>query len=424
MCDTIVALGNSTIDGKTLFGKNSDRPPNEAQLIVYYPSKEYESEDQLKCTYIEIPQVSKTHAVYLSKPHWMWGAEMGANEHGVVIGNEAVFSNEAVPETGLLGMDLLRLGLERGNTAKDTLDIIITLLETHGQGGVCEQDGIMMYHNSFIIADRNSAWVLETSDRRWVAEKVTDVRSISNAYTIGENWDFSSKDIINHAIEEGWCEREEDFNFAEAYGNTAMRYLARCDDRLEFTRKSLAEKKGELSFNDIASILQSHPSNWTPWNQEQAAVCQHPSHENAYSTTGSQISILRNSPVHLFTGSSSPCLSVYWPFRFEDPDIYAGFNIGGKQYNPTSYWWRREKINREIWLRHNQAIEMYPKIAELQERVLNLEGISDDQSDITRLIAEHETLLERFVEEREEDKRVVDEFEEYLCKLNKNADIP
>ncbi len=44
MCDTIVDLGNSTVDGQTLFGKNSDRPPNEAQLIVYYPSKEYESE--------------------------------------------------------------------------------------------------------------------------------------------------------------------------------------------------------------------------------------------------------------------------------------------------------------------------------------------------------------------------------------------
>lgn len=50
----------------------------------------------------------------------MFGAEMGANEYGVVIGNEAVFSKDDYPSmnargknNGLLGMDLLRLGLVR-----------------------------------------------------------------------------------------------------------------------------------------------------------------------------------------------------------------------------------------------------------------------------------------------------------------------
>lgn len=35
---------------------------------------------QLRCTYITIPQAPATLAVVLSKPSWMWGAEMGANE--------------------------------------------------------------------------------------------------------------------------------------------------------------------------------------------------------------------------------------------------------------------------------------------------------------------------------------------------------
>jgi len=34
MCDTIVALGNSTTDGNVLFAKNSDREPNEAHEVV------------------------------------------------------------------------------------------------------------------------------------------------------------------------------------------------------------------------------------------------------------------------------------------------------------------------------------------------------------------------------------------------------
>ena len=47
----------------------------------------------------------------LSKPAWMWGAEMGANDAGVCIGNEAVFTklnSEKDVEEKLLGMDLLR----------------------------------------------------------------------------------------------------------------------------------------------------------------------------------------------------------------------------------------------------------------------------------------------------------------------------
>lgn len=63
----------------------------------------------LQCTYIEVEQVWKTHAVILSRPSWLWGAEMGANEHGVCIGNEAVWTKEPVGEgEALLGMDLLR----------------------------------------------------------------------------------------------------------------------------------------------------------------------------------------------------------------------------------------------------------------------------------------------------------------------------
>ena len=65
----------------------------------------------LQCTYIEIDQASKTLAVILSKPAWMWGAEMGANEAGVCIGNEAVWTQlngEDDFTERLLGMDLVR----------------------------------------------------------------------------------------------------------------------------------------------------------------------------------------------------------------------------------------------------------------------------------------------------------------------------
>lgn len=62
-----------------------------------------------QCTYIEIEQAAQTHAVVLSRPAWLWGAEMGANEHQVCIGNEAVWGKESADgDEALLGMDLVR----------------------------------------------------------------------------------------------------------------------------------------------------------------------------------------------------------------------------------------------------------------------------------------------------------------------------
>ena len=85
MCDTFVMMPEMTADGSVIFGKNSDREPNEAQALEYYPPAQYPPGQKLKCTYLEIPQVRETFATLVSRPFWMWGAEIGANEKGVTI---------------------------------------------------------------------------------------------------------------------------------------------------------------------------------------------------------------------------------------------------------------------------------------------------------------------------------------------------
>ena len=71
-----------------------------------------------------------------------------------------------------------RLGLERGETAQQGLDIITALLDAHGQGGPCTPNPSTALEgwgsNSFMICDRSEAWVLETTGKsHWAAEKVT-----------------------------------------------------------------------------------------------------------------------------------------------------------------------------------------------------------------------------------------------------------
>ncbi|HEY7544747.1 MAG TPA: peptidase U34, partial [Blastocatellia bacterium] len=118
MCDTLVAVPPATADGAVWFAKNSDREPGEAQVVEHLPRKSFRSDSTLRATHIEVAQSRERYETVISRPFWMWGAEMGANEHGVAIGNEAVFTRLPYAQTGLTGMDLLRLALERANSAR------------------------------------------------------------------------------------------------------------------------------------------------------------------------------------------------------------------------------------------------------------------------------------------------------------------
>ena len=68
-----------------------------------------------------------------------------------------------------------RLGLERGSTAKEALDVIVALLDEHGQGGNYYEDpaSCHSFQSAYLIVDREEAWVLETVGKYWAAEKIT-----------------------------------------------------------------------------------------------------------------------------------------------------------------------------------------------------------------------------------------------------------
>ena len=214
MCDTFVALADATANGSVILAKNSDREPNEAHEVVFVAGGAHDPGAELRCTYITIPQVEHTNAVLLGKPYWIWGAEMGANSHGVVIGNEAVFTK--VPyekEPGLIGMDLLRLGLERADTAEAAVTVITDLLSRYGQGGNCGHTHDLRYHNSFLVTDPGEAWILETAGREWAARRIEGSGSISNAITIGGRFNRSSPGLVDRAVAEKWSAGPDELRF-------------------------------------------------------------------------------------------------------------------------------------------------------------------------------------------------------------------
>ncbi|MFX1375481.1 MAG: C69 family dipeptidase [Promethearchaeota archaeon] len=344
MCDTFVALGNASRDGTVIFGKNSDRPFNEVQLIVYVPQRKHERGDILKCTYIKIPQVQKTNAIILSQPWWMWGAEMGANEYGVVIGNEAVYTHEPIRSIGLLGMDLLRLGLERGKSAKESLTIITSLLEKYDQGGGCAyNDPGWMYHNSFLIADPLEAYVLETADEWWVAEKVKSIRSISNSLSIRGQGDLRRDGIIPHAIEKNFCEDDKDFDFAVTFSGSPISSIPSPYSRQGKASILLKDNIGNITPKLMMNFLREH----------EAGICMH----GGFESTGSQVSHLMKTKksIHWFTGTTLPCVSIYKPYAF--PIEGQKFYDSGpySMINSDWFWCKHTKmkpINRKTELRN------------------------------------------------------------------------
>lgn len=321
MCDTLAIVGPDRV----LFAKNSDRDANEAQLLDWQPRREHPAGARLKCTWIEIPQVRATHAVLLSRPYWMWGAEMGTNEHGVTIGNEAVFTRERYANAGLTGMDLLRLALERAATAEEAVRTIVDLLGQHGQGGLCslERKGFT-YHNSFIVADPRSAFVLETAGAHHAVESITGARSISNGLTIP-----------------GFAERHSDFIKTRVCG---------CRSRRPRTQR-LAEQAS--SAGDLMQILrdhgESHEQPHYSWvNGGLNAPCVHSGGLLASSqTTGSWVAELAPGAVrHWATATAAPCTSLFKSVAVERPlDLGAAPT---NQADDESLWWRHERLHRTV----------------------------------------------------------------------------
>ena len=105
----------------------------------------------------------------------------------MAIGNEAIYTKTFraaaqayraghSPALGLLGMDLVRLALERSRSAAQAIDVLGSLVERYGQfgSGVPTKDHAAGgYDNAFLVADPSEAWVLEAFGQQWAARRLS-----------------------------------------------------------------------------------------------------------------------------------------------------------------------------------------------------------------------------------------------------------
>lgn len=370
MCDTFVALGNSTSNGSVLFAKNSDREPSEPHIIVRIPHKKHILGEKVKCTYIEIDQTSETNDVFLFKPSWIWGAEMGVNEYGVVIGNEAVFTKHRQGPEALLGMDILRLALERCKNAAEAAAYIAYLVEAYGQGGKCGYSQDLRYDNSFLVADRKCAYVVETSGKFWIIDRVEDVRSISNSLSIETKYHMRHQGIVKNALIRTYFSGNDQFNFKKCYENKLYSYVSCGDIRRQVSESALRKKIGKLDVLDMINILRQHDNECIGKEFEKSSmksICMHAGGVVSSQTTGSFVVELKEDDINIWaTGSPLPCIAIYKPIWFTNYQVPL-FMEENKE-NKEVYWEKRNiLVKMFIENRINNAYEYLSKRNKLED---------------------------------------------------------
>lgn len=303
MCDTLCVLGRHG----TRFAKNSDRPPDEVQLVGVAPGRP--AGGRLATQYLEIDDAGASPTL-LARPTWLWGAEHGVNAHRVAVGNERVYTAHPPAPDALIGMDLVRLVLERARSAAEGVGVLGALLERHGQGGVADAAHGEAYDSSFLVADPAEAWVVETSGRRWAARRAaTGGAAISNRISLSTEWDRGSADLAPGTDVDAWRDPAAPTGHA--------------DRRLALTRGFVTSAgAAAATLGDVVAVLRDHGRGRWPdavptevgADFSGVSVCMHI--EGYMATTSSLVVDLPQddaAPVRCWVAAGSPCVSVYVP---------------------------------------------------------------------------------------------------------------
>lgn len=340
MCDTIVALPPATADGAVLLAKNADTEVNEAQQILRLPARDYGPGAAVRVSHLTIPQARHTYEVILDRSFWAWGGEIGCNEHGVAIGDEAAFSNQTAEKDGVIILDLLRLGLERGKTAREAVDVIGAHVEAYGQGGNVQMMGNFKFDSGFLISDRTEAWVVNCAGRHWAARRARSTEAISNRYQITTDWELSS---LPSTGDKG--------DFRALFADPAKEHDVGANERESCAAGLLAGRHGQITMHDMAAVLRDvgDPDAYDVTQDERSVrICMHagPTPSRFWHATGAMITEARpDSVVVWMTGTSATDLSLFKPLFFGMPLPDVGLLPGGVDTENT-LWWRHERLHR------------------------------------------------------------------------------
>ncbi len=228
------AMVSYAADSHTLYGALYHTPAGKFKNGTMLPVYEWDTGRYLT----DIPQISSTYSTVGNM-----------NEHSLIIG-ETTFGGrkELKDPSGKIDYgSLIYITLQRAKTAREAIQTIVELANTHGYASTGE---------SFSIVDQQEAWIMEligkgfTDDGKgqnrhkgivWVARRIPDgyVSAHANQARITtfplndkENCLYAP-DVITFAREKGYFSgKDEEFSFADAYEPIDFSGMRGCEARV------------------------------------------------------------------------------------------------------------------------------------------------------------------------------------------------
>jgi secernin len=340
MCDTFVALPTVTVNKSVTFAKSADCEVNEANALVRISRQKHVPGEVVRLTHLAIPQAEETYEIVLTKAFWTYGCEIGVNEYGLAMGEEAVYTTQENVEEkdGVIGPDLMRIGLERAKTCQQAIEIMTGLLEKYGQGGNCEMSGNSHFDSSFLMSDTTEAYILETAGRDWVIKRIDDIGSISNMLIIRDDWDQYSGEPKNGKV-----------NWADTYARPEVPPTLGSPDRQATTYNALNQAKGDINVKTAFNIMRHHGDGYHPATSDaHHNICVHagPQENRWWQADGVMIMDVGDHGVMAWvTGTSGTCVSIFKPvfLGLDLPDIGP---LPTQNFDPQTLWWKHELLHR------------------------------------------------------------------------------
>lgn len=330
-CDMVVALGQATVDGYTVFGQNSTSPPRGSgarivPTLMRSPGRAFALGEKVTLDFIEIPQARQTCTV-VGIQAGRWGYQHGVNEFGVAAGCTDYRNKLDNPRAGLTGTDLVRLVLERARSARQAVDILAELLERFGQGTFTGCPPERAGDHALLIADGAAAFLVETAAGYWVYQEIQQVRAASDVCTIRQDWDRISPGLAGFAIERGWWPGDgSKLDFADALSAnpvgeaSALRRWGRATLLLE-------QQNGHIDEPFLRRLLSDHYEGMhgevdpIDGPAQPVPLCQHGMGTDGMTTATSMVAHLGRPDrlVRVGCAIGPPCLGVYFPIFLDGP---------------------------------------------------------------------------------------------------------